>query len=37
MVAQVNAEPRDVLLEVAQFDSRFAEFVKSLGMSVVSF
>ena len=37
MVAGVDAEPRDVLLEVAQFDSRFAEFVKSLEMSVVSF
>ena len=32
MVAGVDAEPRDVLLEVAQFDSRFAELVQSLEM-----
>ena len=37
MVAGVDAEPRDVLLEVAQFDSRFAEFVQRLEMDVVSF
>ena len=37
MVAGVDAEPRDVLLEVAQFDSRFTEFVKSPEISVVSF
>ena len=37
MVAGVDAEPRDVLLEVAQFDSRFAEFVQRLEMGVVSF
>ena len=37
MVARVDAELRDVLLEVAQFDSRFTELVKSLEMSVVSF
>ena len=30
MVAGVDTEPRDVLLEVAQFDSRFAELVQSL-------
>ena len=32
MVAGVDAEPRDVLLKVAQFDSRFAELVQSLEM-----
>ena len=32
MVAGVDTEPRDVLLEVAQFDSRFAELVQSLEM-----
>ena len=37
MVARVDAELRDVLLEVAQFDSRFAEFVQRLEMDVVSF
>ena len=37
MVARVDAELRDVLLEVAQSDSRFRELVKSLEMSVVSF
>ena len=37
MLAGVDAEPRDVLLEVAQFDSRFAEFVQRLEMDVVSF
>ena len=37
MVARVDAELRDVLLEVAQSDSRFTELVKSLEMSVVSF
>ena len=37
MVARVDAELRDVLLEVAQSDSRFTELVKSLKMSVVSF
>ena len=37
MVARVDAELRDVLLEVAQFDSRFAEFVQRLEMGVVSF
>ena len=36
MVAGVDAEPRDVLLEVAQFDW-FAEFVQRLEMGVVSF
>ena len=30
IVAGVDTEPRDVLLEVAQFDSRFAELVQSL-------
>ena len=30
MVAGVDAEPRDVLLKVAQLDSRFAELVQSL-------
>ena len=30
MVAGVDTEPRDVLLEVAQFDSRSAELVQSL-------
>ena len=37
MVAGIEAETRDVLLEVAQSDSRFTELVKSLEMSVVSF
>ena len=37
MVARIDAELRDVLLEVAQSDSRFTELVKSLEMSVVSF
>ena len=37
MVAGVDTEPRDVLLEVAQFDSRFAELVQSLEMRVISF
>ena len=37
MVARIDAELRDVLLEVAQFDSRFAEFVQRLEMDVVSF
>ena len=37
MVAGVDAEPRDVYLEVAHFDSRFAEFVQRLEMDVVSF
>ena len=37
MVAGVYTEPRDFLLEVAQFDSRFAEFVQRLEMGVVSF
>ena len=37
MVTRVDAELRDVLLEVAQFDSRFAEFVQRLEMDVVSF
>ena len=32
MVAGVDTEHRDVLLEVAQFDSRFAELVQSLEM-----
>ena len=32
MVAGVDAEPRDVLLKVAQLDSRFAELVQSLEM-----
>ena len=32
MVAGVDTEHRDVLLEVAQFDSRFAELVQSLQM-----
>ena len=37
MVAGVNAERRDVLLEAAQLDSRFAELMQSLEMCVVSF
>ena len=37
MVAGVNAERRDVLLEAAQLDSRFAELMQSLDLCVVSF
>ena len=37
MVAGVDAQTRDVLLEVSKFDSRFAKLVKSLKMCVILF
>ena len=37
MVARVDAQTRDVLLEVSKFDSRFAKLVKSLKMCVILF
>ena len=37
MVAGIEAETRDVLLEVAQLYSWFAELVESLKVCVVSF
>ena len=37
VVAGVDAERRDVLLKVAQLDSRFAELMQSLEVCVVSF
>ena len=35
MIAGIDAQPQDVLLEVAKFNARFAKLVQSLQMSVV--
>ena len=35
MIAGIDAQPRDVLLEVAKFNARFAKLVQSLQVSVV--
>ena len=35
MIAGIDAQPRDVLLEVAKFNARFAKLVQSLQVGVM--
>ena len=35
MIAGIDAQPRDVLLEVAKFNARFAKNVQSLQVGVI--